>query len=491
MPANELALDQEMVGHLPFESDRQKAFMGHVMRNHKFFQQVRGRIHSDWFQDGYVGQLYKAYDNFWKKYLRGPQSPEELLSFEDIRLLDFAKRQKVVNTEMECRIKATLYGEDILAQELTDWMRCRVYHNSVSESAKLFNQKKINHAVAILEHAVKEFQTTRFDGTPPADFSCAKDLVKLQALDTANALTTGVPLLDRKILPDGGAGSLLPGDTTVLIAPVNIGKTTTMITIARHNAMAGKAVLFITLEGRQLDIMEKLYCSFLKIAKADFRRKALEDAPEITLIQDIMTKNLTYISMNKSLLTVEEVVGVIRTHQNRRIALTGKGYDLLVVDYPQILTTDMARAGKLEVRQIQDYVYRQFVQLALEENFHALLAAQTNREGSKVNRSIDEGRLLTFEDVSEAFAIAMSATNIITVNRSPRDMAANRITFYVCKSRSSDVGWAVVCRSDFGHALTHSVELGATAYRGSDTMPDKIESLLSTHQNKDIPFEAI
>lgn len=495
---NEFTLDAEAAGQLPFEKERQYGFLGHVMTNDKFFLQVKDRVKETWFVDGYSGKLYGSYVKFYEKYRRIPQSPEEFMAWEDIRSMNPAEKIKIKNVEAECRIKSLQYGRDVLAQELTDWMRVRVYHNTVQESAKLFNARQINRAVGVLEKAVKEFQTIRFDGEAPADFSMAKDLVASQTVDLEGALTTGISILDRHLNPDcDGKGSLLRGDTTVLIAPTNIGKTTAMQTIARHNVAAGKAVLFITLEGRQLDIMEKFYQCTLKATKAEFRRMVNSEDEIDKLKVDhtcaLLNKNLTYVSMTKPGLTVEEVVSIIRNHQNRRIALTGKGYDMLVVDYPAILTTEMAKFGHLEYRQIQELVYRQFVQLALEEKFHALLAAQTNREGSRVNRNTngEEGRLLTHEDIAEAYAIAMSATNIITLNRDPRAQAANIITYYICKSRSSTVGWAVVCRSEFGKALTHSNQLGGTAYNGSYTMPDRIEKLLQTYMNRDIPnYEA-
>jgi len=494
MPSNDLQLDPERATYLPFEEDRQAAFMGHVIKNEGFYKQVKDRIQPQWIKEPYVRDLFAAYIEFHREFGRMP-TKEELLGHSSLRFRNAPDHMKFLKVYDLCCLQALKYGEDVISRELTDWLRCRIYHDSVSESAKLFNQKQVNKAVVVLEKAVKDFQTTRFDGQPPADFSNAKDLVDAQTQDQENALTTGSPLLDSKIVSDPTKpikGCMLPGDTTVLIAPVNIGKTTTMITIARHNFDAEKDVLFISLEGRQLDIMEKFYCSYLRVSKARFREMTLADHPDVDKAQTKMSKHLTYLSMNKPLLTVEEVIGVIRTHQMRKRAQTGKGFDLLVVDYPQILTTEMARSGMLEVRQIQDYVYRQFVQLALEEKFHALLAAQTNREGSKINRSTgSDSRLLTFEYVSEAFAIAMSATNIITVNRSPQDMAANRITFYVCKSRSSEIGWAVVCRSDFGHALTHAPDMLSTCYRGSDTMPQRIEGLLEQFKDKEVPFGAL
>jgi replicative DNA helicase len=493
----ESILDSAIEGTLPFEKERQSAFLGHVMLDSNFFLQVKDRVKDSWFVDGYAGQLYSAYQKFYARYSRIPQSPEEFMAFEELRKLDMAEKLKLRNTAADCRLKSQQYGKDVLTAELTDWMKVRVYHHTVQESAKFFNGRQMNRAVAVLEGAVKEFQTIHFDGQPPADFANARALAKLQELDMEGALTTGISILDRKLNPECKGGSLLKGDTTVLIAPTNIGKTTAMQTIACHNIDACKSVLFITLEGRQHDIMEKFYQIMLRCNKAEFRRMTLSDEPKDVARVDFacqkMNKYLTYISMTKPGLTVEEVVSIIRSHQSRRKAQTGAGYDMLVVDYPAILTTEMAKFGKLELRQSLEIVYRQFVQIALEEKFHALLAAQTNREGSRVNRNTggEEGRLLTHEDIAEAYAIAMSATNIITVNRDTRAQQGGYLTFYLCKSRSSSVGWAVVCKSDFSKAMTHSNQLGATAYQGSHTMPDRMQKLLTDFNNCDIPIHHV
>lgn len=315
-------------------------------------------------------------------------------------------------------------------------------------------------------------------------------MVESIKLDMEDALTTGIGILDRKLLPENvGKGALLRGDTTVLIAPVNMGKTTAMMTIARHNLAQKKNVLWISLEGRDVDLMQKMWCCTLRRTKEEFHKMVLGTDPAEQQMLDIigaqLQDRLTYLPIHRSGVTVEEVVSIIRTRQNQRIGLKGKGYDLLVVDYPGVLTTELAKGGKLEERQSQAYIYRQFVQLALEERFHCLVAAQTNREGSKANRKGD--RLLTLEDISEAFGIAMSATNSITLNRDETAMSANRATFYICKSRSSDTNWAVACRSDYSRSMTHGDALGGTAYRGSGTMLDRIESLLENYKGRDVP----
>lgn len=499
MQGNDLALDMNLEGHLPFDGAKQLAFLGHVMdlADNNLFLQVKERIKADWFLDPWAGLLYDAFQKFHEKYSRVPLSMEELMGSEDIRKLETPKKLKIDSVEKMSRLERGKFGRDALSQELTDWMRCRIFHKSVAESARLFNGKQLGPAVAILEKTVKEFQTIHFDGEPPADWSDPKALVRIAEADYSNACTTGLKIFDRHLNPDAEEGALLRGDTTVLLAPTNIGKTTTLLTIARHNVVyKKKSVLFISLEGRQLDIQEKFWQCFLTKNKQEFRTWVWNEDPveqERQKIQSSILKNfMTYIAMNRPGLTVEEVVSMIRHHQaHRKATNNGKGYDLLVVDYPAILTSEQNRGGKLEYRQAQDYIYRQFVQLGLDEKFHVLLAAQTNREGSKVNKnSGDEyGRLVQLEDIAESYAITNSATNLITINRSPEAQEKNRVTFFICKSRSSDTGWAVVCKSDFAKATSHGESMGGIAYRNSDSMNDRVDKWLANHLNQDIRSE--
>jgi hypothetical protein len=203
-----------------------------------------------------------------------------------------------------------------------------------------------------------------------------------------------------------------------------------------------------------------------------------------------MDKYLTYIDMGRAGLTVEEVISTIRHKQTQLKATTGSGFDLVIDDYPGILTTSYFDGKKAEHRITQDYIYRQFVQLALEERFHVILAAQTNREGSKINRGQDHERhrLLTLEDIAEAFGISQSATNFITLNRSERDKHRNRMTFYVCKSRSSSTGWAVVTQTDFNKSLTHGPTLKAVAYHSSMSPDESIEKFLENNDGQDVSY---
>jgi hypothetical protein len=151
----------------------------------------------------------------------------------------------------------------------------------------------------------------------------------------------------------------------------------------------------------------------------------------------------------------------------------------LVVDYPALLSTEQAAKGRMDVRHKIDYVYQIYVQLALANGWHSLVASQSNREGSKINsRTNGETRLLGMEDNAEAWGPITTATNVITINRSPESQQRNRILFRIVKSRSSKTGLVVSANCDFGKCISHSNMLGAMSYMGNS----EFTNVLDLHQ---------
>jgi replicative DNA helicase len=351
----------------------------------------------------------------------------------------------------------------------------------IIKSAKTWNQGQWQQSARIMTDGVTAYRDAQFEEGVEYSFDNLENLIMGQELERQNALTTGLPLLDAALLNGATIGGMLRGDTTILMAPVNQGKTTSMWTIARHNIMAGKSVLAMSHEGRPEDLALKMLRSILGVSEVDLINMYRDPVglPRIIDAQKILKARFTYIPYNRAGMKVEDVLPIIRRAQEERRAKTGQGYDLLVVDYPAKLTTEQQSRGTNALRTSIEVVYDYYVQLALEYKFHALLAIQTNREGSKVNKGENTNRLLMMEDVAEAFGAMMIASNVITLNRSPRAQKENWLTYYVAKSRSTQVGTAVVARTNFAVSLTHADRLGAFGYVGTSTMEALANSWLN------------
>lgn len=481
---------------LPFSEEKQLAIFGHFLLDEGFFLQGKGQIDPGYFIDSYVAKAYTVQRAWHKKYNRLP-TLDELRHCEAIDTEQQEVRTKILRSIEDAIAATKVFHLDALQPELTDWVRARLVAGRINETVNLIHKQKPEEAYAKLGQLVHKELPEAIFGTD-YEVSCDDPYTVLaQELEAQkNPCTFGISSLDRKLLPEGKGGSLLPGDTTIIVAPTNGGKSTTLISIACHNIQRAKKVLLITHEERSASIQQRLWRNLFGCTKEELRsmfETKTFPADKLALLRD----NLTFVPYNKAGATVEEVESIIRKKQDAMCARNGgRGYDLVICDYPSKLSTKQMGNVDLQFRHVNAMVYEYFVQLALEFNFHALLAIQTNREGSKKNRGKANDKsgtsmLLGMEDVSESFGPMMVATNVISINRTEKDAAQDRITFYISKSRSNETGWAVVCRSDFARAMTHSTRLGSVYYRSSHSPTERIDQFILSCQHNEIPSDKL
>lgn len=490
-------INDSLPEQLPFDARRQDAVLGWLLTKDQFFKQCKDRLQGKWFIDPWSGKLYDARVHFFNKYKRCP-TEQELLSCEDFMSEAQGARTRLQAKHVEAVTLTKLYGLDTLSPQLNEWFHARVFQDGVQRAADLYNKGKPSEAYQLMESRLKYIKTTDFIEQKAYDFSNFHNTIARRAVEIKGAISFGISSVDRLILPMGeGKTSLVPGDTTLILAPTNIGKTTSKITIAAFNVRNCKPVMLLTHEGVDDDIAEKVLMSMLNINKAQLYDVAQN--VHHPLYQGYLTsvqylgRYFTYIPMNRPGLSVEEVIATIQCAQEEYKSRWGEGYKLLIDDYPAKLGSQNTQFGIFQKRNIDEYVYNQFVQVALEEKFHALLSQQINRTGAKINRGQKgfEERLLTAEDANESYGPSQIATNVITENRSPLDELLNFITYYICKSRSNAKGWAVVCKSKYENCISHSDSLGCTYYLGNLPLGDLIESQFVANMNKEIPRGAL
>lgn len=482
---------------LPFNTPRQNAFFGHIISNKAYYLQVKDKVKKNWFKDPLTSEAY----GLWLKWSElHDKHNEKLPSIDEIQAspeflsLGAEKQNKVRGAIMTGIAAKSTYDWEAIVSELTNWLKCRIYLENVTKSTELFNGKKFTEAFGILEQSVKQYQEVKFFPDEEVDFIDYQKHFASSEQERQNGLTTGLIVLDQKIDPTCAKGCLLAGDTTILLAPTNVGKTTTMITMTVANLFSSKDVLFITHEGRKADIMDKFWCCATGRTKAELLSLYRTDEDLFKGTSYFFKKHLTYLAINDpDQMTVENVGRIIERKQQERIQKTGKGYDLLVCDYPAKLQSEMSGKVQMQFRQLEAYIYNYFVQLALKHAFHALLAIQTNREASKNNRHQGkhgtQNRLVVLEDVSEAWGPITVATNVISINRN--DMYGDKIIFHLCKTRSSETGISVLAKSNYSIAKTHSNHMGALWYKGDTSVAKITSDLLSQYTNQCLPPEEV
>lgn len=496
----------ESLKSLPHSDRKQEAILGYLLTDDQFFNQGRHRIQGSWFKDSQCRQIWEALLAQTEMLGRKPKITE-LKDGEVFLRMGQKDRDSLYFKMAKCQTEIGNYGLDSLTPELTDWMRARLYMEKVTKSSSLFNSaqnatdgyKRRAEANQILKDMLRDSDDMSFDPGMEEDFSSVQNEIEAMLEERKDGLGFGLSMVDNLIHPpleegQTGGGGLIKGDMTILLAPSNIGKTSTMVTVACHNIKSGKNVLFLSHEGRPSDIKIKILQCMLGRTKQDLVRGRLNPKNNAVFqnVSALLERRLVYIPMNRVGMNVEDVAVVMQRAMDKFTARTGERFDLIVDDYMAKLGTVQNSKGMLSKRHMDQIVYEYGVQMALQYDMHFLTAIQTNREGSKVNRGdSDDGRLLSQEDVAESWMTMANVTNVISLNRDPTAQAAKRMTFLICKSRSSETNIAIVAKTDFARCITHHESFGSTWYRGTQSMTERIDSLLEQFNGQAIPSQHI
>jgi len=460
---------------LPFATRKQAAILWYLITNRTFFEHARNKLKPGWFTDGNTAKVYSALLEFASnpRHPRLPTKPELMES------AGFMTEEPAVRSAMRAAVElayneAQVYGLDVLKGELTDWLHAYIYKEGLDLADQHFRKERFAEAYKIAAERIKLIQDTKFDDDYEFDFSNLAESLAESESRVLEGCTFGLKVVDDSLTPGGvsTAGGLFRRDTTCLMAPVNIGKTTGMLSTVAANVMSNRRVCLMVHEGEPTDIRDKLLMNMLFVTKPELwaMRTSPQGRAALEFMEKMLKQGLTFIPYVKAQMTIEDVVPLIR-RKCEDAANEGRPYDMLADDYPALLLSEYAKAARMEDRARIEQVYLTFTQLANEFNLHCLVNIQTNRDGSRANRG--EDRLLGMEDVSESWGAMAKMTNVITVNRSPNDMAKNRLTYYIVKSRSSGTGRAIVARTDFDRAIAHSDRdgFGAAWYFGSKMIP--------------------
>lgn len=475
---------------IPLDPRKQAAIIGWLIEDPTFFEVAHSKIKPDWFSLIPHSKIYSIQLKWYKQFGKPPTLAEiedsVNLSSESIPEINSIKA--ALKTAM---LETSNFSLEPLRKQLTEWMQARLYREGIDRSTKLYNQQKFSECFSIIRQKMADMLQANFEESNEVKFKDYGGYLEAYERVYDDALTTGLKILDDSLVPSGdseGKGSLLKQSMTLLLAPVNTGKTSCMISMVVANAFRERKILYMTHEGVPDEIRIQMLLNCLGVSRSQLLEmyKSDKGRNKIAEAAAILDRNVTYIPYHKAGMTIEEIIPVIRQKNNElKLRNNHKGYDMLVSDYPALLGTELARGGKLERRNIDDYIYKQFNQLASELNIHVLCAIQTNRQGSIANRQAD--RLLSMEDVAESWGPMATATNVLTLNRDVRAAKKDLMIYHIVKSRSTRTGRIVACRSKFEACRTHHEELGGSSFWGSVPMPDRLNELIMAYKNKEIP----
>ena len=429
----------------------QEAVFGHAMASEEFYSKHRQYVKPEWYQNPRIQRMCRELYQFEDTYKRRPKSPNEFFSATYAPLSDMAEKRQMQQAFEMAKQAAETIGEDVISKTMTAWIKLSMYKDGITESAKKYNLGNGKEAIDYVASKIQAIQEASFEKSDvvkipdPVDFYANRRSTLTKGVSTGHVLFDEILVGQDTYVDENGVTKQIPGlishETTAVVGPANSGKSTFFSTLIRHAIMEKKTVLYMTHEDNWSKYMDKIFQSVLMRSAKDIQYMLNDEQGRLELhgASQMVGQYLKYIPYNKSGgMYVEDIIPLIRMENNKMKAQTGKGFDLLVSDYPGLLMSRDMRKTRTEHRIEIAHIYREYSHIADELGFHAVLGVQTNRQGYKQAR---EGEtMLGMDSIGESFGIAQIAHNVITINRSEDDIKKSQVNLFVSKSRSSQTG---------------------------------------------------
>jgi replicative DNA helicase len=251
-------------------------------------------------------------------------------------------------------------------ERLEEAIRHRWAERALMNAATLVGEGEYDKALHTFETAVSnKFQKDKDDAIHWASFN----ELDFPQEPLSTPVPTGFFYLDRDL-----QGGPRPGDLCLVIAPSGSGKTMTLINIARGAMLAGKRVLFITLEMTIEALARRFYAS---ITRTDYW--ALKDPKIFEIAKRELVKwktknpdsDLAIKFWPTGSVTVKDISNYIKRHTTEHGEI-----DLIVVDYGDIVKPSQNYDSSYDE---QGRIYTELKGLAQTWNVPVWTASQTNR----------------------------------------------------------------------------------------------------------------
>ena len=506
-----------------FNQVQQEAIVGYMLQDPAFFSRCSTILKPNYFTDSDLSSVIScAFEVF--EECRTPPKKDDITLRINLKYPDSGS--KYINRMNLCESSAKKISFGNLANSMETYLQACEYTLLSGKVNQLFTSRNYKEAITLMNEGIQDIRNITFNDV---DFSIMPDpraLIHQRREEAKNRLTLGNHKFDSllngvfdqssaEVVNSGSTspyqkidgkvvrvekypiGCLGRGNTTMILGPTNSGKTSTVVSIIVANLFQNKKVLFLTHEQTEEEIQMKIAERFHGLSSSEMGRLSDDESQKFKMDdmyvrQQKFMQNLFYRNwVDAGKMYVEDVIAFINNKQAEEVAKDGKGFDLIVDDYPGKLSVRSAKKFNSEYAE-QTYVYDQFVQLALQHKNHVILPLQVNRGGASLLKENSSGKsevykYVTESDVAGAFNVMHRADNIITINSSPTDKKHGVIRYFIAKARSARTNKVFAVKADLGRSTTHKEKSQGVVFDEIDPISNSYADIYTC---LGIPYEA-
>lgn len=444
---------------LPFNEEFQMSIIGHGLRDQHFFINCNNMLKPEWFtKNVMLSNIFSQMKKSYTEYGFAPRSAAELLN-EKFFLLqspnDYTKYKELLDRCDYLASSNRSFDIEKIKRNLTKFIKVCKFKEAVEGGVQKFKTYGLDEAYGWTSKKLTEISEANFEAdTNIMSFDNPREWLYDEAVNKDHAISTGCRKLDHAL-----GGGLFKGETSALMAPSNFGKSRHLITILRHALKQGLNVLYTSHEDNPKKLRRQIFQAVLGVTKNKLLNPEMiknnDFKKDFDAVSLMLRDQLVYLPYsNLSGMYIEDLAREIEKRHREMINKTGRGFDIIIDDYPKKLRTKNRNSDAYRNELAQ--VYDVFNQIAIALNVHCYVAIQTNREGLKRNNgTVKADYLLGMESVDESYGIVQNMGNIITLNRTPEDKRLDIIRYSIAKSRNDMTDITVNTRAAYGASLTH------------------------------------
>lgn len=437
-PASGPAPTEEGFEPFEFDEDFQRKIAAHTLADYGFMRSVGHLIKPEYFEQVGEAAIVNMAKKYWDKYSAvPPKSTHGLLLKAEI---DSGAIRGDAKSEAVAAIKR-LWQEDLggskhVAEQVAEFCKHQAVSQAILRSVDYLGAKKFEKIEAAVKEAISigiSEDGDEYDYFDRINERTEARLDKAAGKVPPQGITTGHPKMD-DVLYHRGWGKK---ELSVLMGGAKSGKTTAMIGFAKAASLAGKNVLYVTLEVSAAIISDRLDASMSdnmmkeigkNIHDIDSKIRDIHKRAGCLKIHEYPPGSFTP-SMLERLIEKYEAKGII--------------FELVVVDYADIMAPDHRINDPIENSK-QTYIGLRAV--AFNKNVAVLSATQTNRDGFKAT-------VAKADHIADDFNKVRIVDLLISINITEEERANGEARLFFAASRNQESGFTIFVKSDISRMI--------------------------------------
>jgi replicative DNA helicase len=397
--------------------------LNNALTNAHFASKVIPYLKPEYFNEDTERAIAGVMTEFYVKYGKCPQVKEVVVELKELPQI----------TQLDKQVVNDVLGNSAYAVTDPEWL--------ISHTEKFIRRRRVSEAFNVtygdfesggeidtFANVFQEALSFHFDNSIGHNFLEDAHVRYDMYTSVEERVSFGLEMLD--LVTNGGMGK---GTLNVFLAGTGVGKSLMMCSLAAAQAMAGKRVLYISMEMAEMRLAERLEANLMDVALNDIAKMSKGD---FTVRQRIYTDKMRANGGNiifKQYPTSSAHVGHFRNLLIEAKNKQNMEFDIIYVDYLNICDTARGNSGDNSYTKIKN-IAEELRGLAVEWNLPIVSATQTNRGGQT---STDLG----FEDVSESHGLAATVDALFSLMSNEEWERTNKLMIGQVKNRYGDTNF--------------------------------------------------